>query len=269
MQLLLRVVYNEVARRADAGEAAQPAASPAPAPLCIYIYLNLYRGAAPRRSPPSPKAFNPEVLSLCGHPPPRPTLSNTFNPESDMLQRSSAPTELAVARVFAHAKTPRTIAKPAVWRRAKLVAMEKRRLESIKRRTLGAFSNFVRGRRSLMPFRLVDDPNENALHAITIWLVWATVLVIGSALMRGVVRFTVVETLDFASSLANVCGGLWIAAGVIYKRPSKYKDLLELQRHVEDTFAYASRNCLVGACLIGLGYALLLASKLPVVKALG
>ena len=103
-----------------------------------------------------------------------------------------------------------------------------------------------------------DDTPLNKIHVLAILIIWGLVYIVLLSLLRfGLGYWTVASLLKWFGTASNIAGTIWIVAGVIYEPPKGSPSSLDaLAKHVSDTFASASRHCVVGVGLFLIGVAL-------------
>jgi hypothetical protein len=118
--------------------------------------------------------------------------------------------------------------------------------------------------RSLIPYLLKAEDNENMLHWTAVCSIW--ILVIPSFIFlytSGLHKVNLSQFLELSSISLTLAGTIWISAGVVYTKPRRnFNSMYELQRHTTEVFKSASNHALVGISLIITATLVLLLSKL-------
>lgn len=95
----------------------------------------------------------------------------------------------------------------------------------------------------------------NLLHIFAVVIVWGFLIFLLAILIWKNSNFRADFLFHCASVVMGLCGTLWIAAGVIYKKPPKYiqSHYYFFRKHVINTLLSASRHCAIGILLIMCG----------------
>lgn len=108
------------------------------------------------------------------------------------------------------------------------------------------------------------DANQNLLHFLALCVLWDAVFFLAAASLSRAAHLEWPLVWEWVSIVLTLVGTLWIGSGVVYSRPGTqpFQTIDQLAHHVMETFAYASRMCLFGVCMIFAGFLALLFSKL-------
>lgn len=118
--------------------------------------------------------------------------------------------------------------------------------------------------RSLIPYLLKAEDNENMLHWTAVCSIWIPVVpTLIFLYTSGLHKVNLSQFLELSSIFLTLAGTIWISAGVIYTKPRRnFNSIGELQRHTTEVFKSASNHALVGISLIITATLALLLSKL-------
>jgi len=103
--------------------------------------------------------------------------------------------------------------------------------------------------KSLVPWFTTFEEGENALHWLTIIIVWWMVSILIMLVMWCNTKIHLSALLEWGSALLAVAATTWVSAGVYYVRPSTIPKGDALSEHVVATFAFASRHCMAGLAM--------------------